>query len=922
MLPRPALQPDKKEFWVDNFGLSISIRKNSPLGSKMEQSESDESFSDESEFDEDISDDSSNDASEFGELHELDEDDWASSEESETQNSKQDSDTESQSSSTWEENEVQTKVGSKKITASVSNPANANKKAKDDSESEMSEGDDPAKSCPICLLRFKKSNPVAIPDGGCSHVFCVECLREWSKNVATCPIDRSKFHNIIVRESIEGKEIKREKVRRSVVQHEDEEDVVDIGDLWACESCGCGSREDYLLLCDGCDLAYHYDTCLTPALPAVPRGMWYCPTCKSAGLGSSQRRDVRAEYVDENEIDTYDDVPERRPQGRQRRAVILSDSEDSQPATSNTNNQVNNVVPRTLQTERVRRVVAIRRGTNALPKKPLSSYFLFLQDERPRAKDELQRLNLPCNLFDVTKEVARRWNAAKETTKGEYERRYRTAKAEYDRAMEAIPMSERPAKVKKKAKKKTKRKSTTKRKKTATSKSKRAVKRRKTSSRKKGKAKRKSSKSKRGKRQYSKTANKKLSGSYTKSEEAGDEESGPVMGKLSIFGNKNDLDYFEDEEETSHTRSPVKPVAVIKPYNAFGPQKQGDNTTTTVNLLGDIMEAQQKSLKSEKQKVKKMGEVYSKGVDACSSRLISTTVSRGAYHDMKVTKKSNDPSKIKNSAKFMDRFLLKNSGKQPECSSTNRGDTNSISENLMIERKRKATENIQETKHLKTEKEGGKSIGDIVSDIIDDIIDAPEKGEHGNKSLHNTSSLPAASITAQKEVYIKTMNAPKIYSNSPNEKNHQNKSQSTSTSSTSISFKEIKPLISSSILKEKSPLKVEKSSIYQNFNNILEKHSKMSPVKENKILTNCYPSQEKRVLVKVTLPKEIQATKIKLDSRNENGTDNTTHFYQPNYIPSSGKGIPNNIQKTDDSLNGIFKNKLEQQTLIGQQVCN
>ena len=96
----------------------------------------------------------------------------------------------------------------------------------------------------------------------------------------------------------------------------------------------------------------------------------------------------------------------------------------------------------------------------------------------------------------------------------------------------------------------------------------------------------------------------------------------------------------------------------------------------------------------------------------------------------------------------------------------------------------------------------------------------------------------------------------------------------------------------------------------------------MSPVKEKKILTNRYPSQEKRVLVKVTLPKGIQATKIKFDSRNENGTDNTTHFYQPNYIPSSGKGIPNNIQKTDDSLNGIFKNKLEQQTLIGQQVCN
>ena len=69
------------------------------------------------------------------------------------------------------------------------------------SDSESSDSDDPGKSCPICLIRFKKDQPVAIPDGGCSHVFCVDCLREWSRNVATCPIDRSKFRSIIVKES-------------------------------------------------------------------------------------------------------------------------------------------------------------------------------------------------------------------------------------------------------------------------------------------------------------------------------------------------------------------------------------------------------------------------------------------------------------------------------------------------------------------------------------------------------------------------------------------------------------------------------------------------------------------------------------------------------------------------------------------------
>ena len=190
-----------------------------------------------------------------------------------------------------------------------------------------------------------------------------------------------------------------------------------------------------MLLCDGCDLAYHYDTCLNPALTAVPRGRWFCPTCRSAGLGSSNRRNENRERRrQELENDIAENVPERRNQAR-RRAVIMSDSEDSEPSTLDRNPSVvsirndnstarRDVVPRTLQSERVRRVVAIRRGENVLPKKPLSSYFLFLQDERPKAKEELQKLNLPNNMVDVTKEVARRWAEARETTKAEYERRY------------------------------------------------------------------------------------------------------------------------------------------------------------------------------------------------------------------------------------------------------------------------------------------------------------------------------------------------------------------------------------------------------------------------------------------------------------------------------------------------------------------
>uniref|UniRef100_A0A1I8JG96 PHD-type domain-containing protein n=1 Tax=Macrostomum lignano TaxID=282301 RepID=A0A1I8JG96_9PLAT len=38
-------------------------------------------------------------------------------------------------------------------------------------------------------------------------------------------------------------------------------------------------REDQLLLCDGCDTAYHTD-CLTPPLSRVPAGRWFCPDCR------------------------------------------------------------------------------------------------------------------------------------------------------------------------------------------------------------------------------------------------------------------------------------------------------------------------------------------------------------------------------------------------------------------------------------------------------------------------------------------------------------------------------------------------------------------------------------------------------------------------------------------------------------------
>ena len=49
-------------------------------------------------------------------------------------------------------------------------------------------------------------------------------------------------------------------------------------DLYMCRICGCGDGEEEMLLCDGCDDAFHI-YCLVPPLPAVPKGDWRCPRC-------------------------------------------------------------------------------------------------------------------------------------------------------------------------------------------------------------------------------------------------------------------------------------------------------------------------------------------------------------------------------------------------------------------------------------------------------------------------------------------------------------------------------------------------------------------------------------------------------------------------------------------------------------------
>lgn len=49
-------------------------------------------------------------------------------------------------------------------------------------------------------------------------------------------------------------------------------------DFYICHMCNRGDGDEYMLLCDGCDDAFH-TYCLIPPLSEVPKGDWRCPKC-------------------------------------------------------------------------------------------------------------------------------------------------------------------------------------------------------------------------------------------------------------------------------------------------------------------------------------------------------------------------------------------------------------------------------------------------------------------------------------------------------------------------------------------------------------------------------------------------------------------------------------------------------------------
>ncbi|GAA6216668.1 PHD and RING finger domain-containing protein 1-like [Lates japonicus] len=129
-----------------------------------------------------------------------------------------------------------------------------------------------ADKCYICLSQFEQQTVGSLDN--CQHVFCLECILQWSQTANTCPVDRITFACIHQRQHPGGDIQKKVKVR-TPKKADDEEEA---RDAVICEECGRSDRRHRLLVCIHCDSGYHMD-CLTPSLNTGPEGDWICPEC-------------------------------------------------------------------------------------------------------------------------------------------------------------------------------------------------------------------------------------------------------------------------------------------------------------------------------------------------------------------------------------------------------------------------------------------------------------------------------------------------------------------------------------------------------------------------------------------------------------------------------------------------------------------
>ena len=125
------------------------------------------------------------------------------------------------------------------------------------------------KNCRICLEKIKKLTKL----NKCEHEFCNACILEWGNVSNTCPICKTEFTKLIMKDTVMKMRKKRLKME------EEEEEPWMYSCMSNCMICK-KSNDNYLLLvCDKC----HYNVCHTYCdnLEKIPDEDWICMKCRS-----------------------------------------------------------------------------------------------------------------------------------------------------------------------------------------------------------------------------------------------------------------------------------------------------------------------------------------------------------------------------------------------------------------------------------------------------------------------------------------------------------------------------------------------------------------------------------------------------------------------------------------------------------------
>lgn len=132
----------------------------------------------------------------------------------------------------------------------------------------------------------------------CNHMFCFECIMKWSEVTNHCPLCKQQFRTVSKwRLSLPSKRIvhvcSTEVEDKTLRLNDDEEGVLARAhaalDDYICQVCRDGNQEEVLLLCDGCDDAYH-TFCV--GLSDIPAGSWFCDACGPARESASNETET------------------------------------------------------------------------------------------------------------------------------------------------------------------------------------------------------------------------------------------------------------------------------------------------------------------------------------------------------------------------------------------------------------------------------------------------------------------------------------------------------------------------------------------------------------------------------------------------------------------------------------------------------